>query len=115
MRTIVLIVLFFTAFVPALSEAACSVYACNNVYVDTLYTNNYSSGTVYIYTTGDEAALTGCDGSSNSLLLYITSPAGKAIYSTLLVAVTVDRQIDIVLKNNGATCEVSYVRFRRAQ
>ncbi len=110
MKPLSILATIAAAFMPAISYA-CGAYACNNVYVETLYTNNYSSGHVYIYTSGNEAAATDCDGSTNYVLLKLDTDAGRAIYSNLLVAVATARKIDIVMRRNGQQCEVSYTRF----
>ena len=99
-------------FSPAL-HAACGPYYCNGVFVEVLYINNNSQGTVYIYTSGDESAMTDCAALQGRIItLELDTDGGRAIYSTLLAAVTVNRKVDIVARRNGGTCEVSYVRFR---
>ena len=113
MRNTIYLFTALAILVPAAGMACSGTYACNGVYVDTLYSNNSASANVYIYTSGNEQALTGCDGSTNYLLLYVDTDAGKAIYANLLVAVTANRKIDIVLNNDGNQCEVKFVRFRR--
>lgn len=106
--------LVFFLLVPLSVNAACSLYACNNIYVDVLYTNTYTTGPVYVYTTGDESAMTGCAAlGGTAFTLTLDTEGGKAIYATLLMAVAADRPVDIVAVQNSTGCKISYVRVRR--
>ena len=96
-----------------LVHAACGSHFCNGVFVEVLYTTNNSQGTVYIFTSGDESAMTSCTPKDGTIIvLELDTEGGRAIYSTLLAAVTINRKVDIVAQPNGGECEVAYVRFR---
>lgn len=96
------------------AQAGCAQKYCNAVYIDFLYTNNNSVGTVYVHTTGDESAMTDCTPFQGSaFVLTLDREGGKAIYATLLAALAADRPVDIVAKVGSPNCEISYIRYRR--
>ncbi len=99
---------------PTAAGATCAGKACNGIYIDMLYPNNTATAKVYIQTTGDESLLTDCTAfNGNSFTLEVTTDAAKAIYSTLLAALTADRPIDVVGVTGSNECEIAFVRYRR--
>ena len=101
-------------FAPLHARAACVAYSCQAVHVDILYTNANSVGTVYVYTTGDESAMTDCTAVQGmAFTLLLNTEGGKAVYATLLAALAADRPVDIVANVGSSTCQISYVRYRR--
>ena len=99
---------------PFAADAGCAAYYCNDVYVDVLYTNNNSVGTVYVYTSGDESAMTGCTALGGTAFTFtLDTHGGRAVYATLLASVAAERPVYIVAVQGSAGCKISYVRYMR--
>jgi len=91
--------------------AQCNSDYCGYVYVDKLYIN--PNGIIYIGTSGDETVLNCAALSGEYLTMDFSSPGGSAIYSTLLAAMTTNKQVVIQVADNSQGCLVEYVTMER--
>ena len=108
-QKITLIIVLAT--LPLTIGAQCNPDFCGLVYIDKLYT--HPNGIVYVGTSGDESVLNCAAVAGVHLTFDINDPGSSAIYSTLLTALTVNKQVVIQVADNSVGCLVQYVTIDR--
>lgn len=90
-------------------DAVCIGYDCSSVNITKLQIMD--DGRAWIFTDGDEEALTCGNGTKNSVYLD-TLPDGSAAYATLLTAYVTDKPIALKFHNAAGTyCSVKLVNM----
>ena len=107
MKKIMLSILGISALTTSM-YAGCSGAACIDVSVDKIVV---TSSTIFVATSGDESSLNCTSPANVFTTLSATEASSKAMYSALLTAQTIKKNIKLRIVDGSATCQIAYIEL----
>jgi len=97
------------------AQADCVGQSCENVSIEQLYVDAGQNGhNIWVRTSGNETALTGCIPNAGVYLwLDGSQPQKKEVYALLLTAFSMERAVTIRVVAGSQGCSIAYVYMNR--